>query len=76
MSDDDDDEEEGEDMGGGLQLDAPDPWCTKGELFKAGSAAGDVVQGALGDCWFLGALSGEAAPAFPSPPPWNCHANR
>ena len=39
------------------------PWCRRGELFKASApgqsaaSAGDVVQGALGDCWFLGALS-------------------
>lgn len=26
-------------------------------LFKDGASAGDVMQGALGDCWFLGSLS-------------------
>jgi hypothetical protein len=33
-------------------------FCAAGmELFQGGSAAGDVVQGDLGDCWLLSAMS-------------------
>jgi hypothetical protein len=34
--------------------DTPD---TPPSLFEGGISAGDVIQGALGDCWFLGAIS-------------------
>ncbi|KAH9111732.1 hypothetical protein LEN26_006865 [Aphanomyces euteiches] len=32
-------------------------FCEEGELFTKSASSGDVIQGRLGDCWFLGAIS-------------------
>ena len=34
-----------------------DIWCKHGSLFLDGTSSGDVIQGQLGDCRFLGALA-------------------
>ena len=31
--------------------------CSKPKLFINGTEAGDVCQGGIGDCWFIGAMS-------------------
>lgn len=35
----------------------PREWAPKSAFFSGGISSNDVVQGALGDCWFIGALS-------------------
>lgn len=43
--------------GGIVAWKRPHEMCEKPSLFVDGSEEGDVVQGALGDCWFVGAIA-------------------
>jgi len=54
---DEDEDDEFGDFGGGDRDGGEEVWCMHGELFIDGSSSGDVIQGNLGDCWYLGALS-------------------
>ena len=52
-----DEDDEFGDFGGGDRDGGDEVWCMHGKLFIEGSSSGDVIQGNLGDCWYLGALS-------------------
>ena len=55
--DDDDDDAGWDDEFNDTSYEDNSSWCSKAELFKDGMSAGDVKQGKLGDCWFLGAMA-------------------
>ena len=40
-----------------LKWKSPSEWLSNVGFFKGGISSNDVVQGSLGDCWFIGALS-------------------